>query len=150
MAFVRRLIAAALALVAVAWGAPASAQSCEDIRDGIASRMRGHGLSEPTLVVVSAEALESKAAGVPQGRVVGTCGRGTQRIVHVSAGSKAISERVTHDEQGRAIITETASATRGEAARPAPPKPQRESVPKAAPREITECRDGSERADCGP
>lgn len=88
-----------VAALALAFLAPAShADNCEPIRAGIETRIRNSGVPSFTLSVVPAE------ARVP-GRVVGTCARGTRKIVYVaSAASPPAPGKPARDREP--ILTE--------------------------------------------
>ncbi len=75
-----RLLAPALLLFA-ALPAAAADDNCEAIRDQIEARVRGSGVQRFSLAVVDA------AASAP-GRVVGSCARGSRKILYtVAAGA---------------------------------------------------------------
>ena len=71
-------LACVLAPLALYAGAATAADNCDGIAAQIDARMRAGGLHDFALVVVDASVTTS-------GRVVGTCGSGTRRIVHVAA-----------------------------------------------------------------
>jgi hypothetical protein len=54
---------------------PAAAGSCDELRDEIEAKIRASGVQQFSVTVVDAGALAP-------GRVVGTCGRGSQKIVY--------------------------------------------------------------------
>ena len=78
--------------------APAAAQvgNCEPLREQIAARFKAGGVPQVQLVVMEA------AASTP-GRVVGTCERGTRKIVQVSNGTSLPRPAARSDE---ALLTE--------------------------------------------
>ncbi|MEN9544079.1 MAG: hypothetical protein RLZZ598_912 [Pseudomonadota bacterium] len=84
-------------LVALAC-APAAAQvsNCEPLREQIAARFKAGGLPQVKLVVMEA------AASAP-GRVVGTCERGTRKIVQVNEGTAPPRPAARSDD---ALLTE--------------------------------------------
>lgn len=113
---------ALVALVAPAAPATAAGVDCEALRAQIEATIRARGVAAFTLTIVEA------AAQAP-GREVGTCERGTRKIVYAQgAGMPTTGAPVT------APVTAPASAA--SAARRPPPRPV-----------ITECRDGSTPAD---
>lgn len=103
-----------LALAAVLWLALATAHAsnCEDIRAGIDARIKTSGVANYTLTVVDT------AADAP-GKVVGSCDRGSKKIVYSKESSA-----------GEARTTPPAPI-------PAkPPSPNSSTI-------LTECKDGS-------
>ena len=91
----RRLTPCLLAALATV---PAAAQvgNCEPLREQIAARFKAGGLQQVQLMVVDA------AASTP-GRVVGTCERGTRKIVQVTTGATAPRPPARSDES---LLTE--------------------------------------------
>ncbi len=59
-----------------------AASNCDAIREQIEAKLRAGGLKSFTLEVVDAEA-------PPRGKVLGSCERGTRRIVQVGSGTAA-------------------------------------------------------------
>lgn len=105
----------AIALAAVLWlalVATARAGNCEDIRAGIDARIKTSGVANYTLTVVDT------AADAP-GKVVGSCDRGSKKIVY-SKESSAGEARTT----------------------PPAPIPAKPSSPNSS-AILTECKDGS-------
>jgi Protein of unknown function (DUF1161) len=76
------LIALLSTLAAVGAGAPAGAQTsnCEPLREQIAAKFKAGGLPQVQLLVVDAGTAST-------GKVVGTCDRGTRKIVQVNSRS---------------------------------------------------------------
>lgn len=76
----RPLLVSLLLLVAssVAYG-----QTCESIQSGIDARIRSSGVDQFTLKIVDADAPTT-------GKVVGTCDRGSKKIVYLKPGADAI------------------------------------------------------------
>ncbi len=73
------------AVSAVAWliaCAPAHAQTCESIQAKIDASIRSNGVTNFTLTVVDAD-----AANAADGKVVGTCGLGSKKIIYAQGGS---------------------------------------------------------------
>jgi len=103
-----------LAFAAVLWLAFATAHAgnCEDIRAGIDTKIKTTGVANYTLTVVDA------AASVP-GKVVGSCDRGSRKIVY----------------------TKDPSANQTPAAAPSPIR-SKPSSPNSS-TILTECKDGS-------
>ena len=95
----------------------AQADNCEPIRLQIEGRFRAGGVANPVLVV-----LPAGSAGA--GRVVGSCGNGSRRIMLQVAGAAATSATTT-----------TSATTATVAAAPAPAAAV-DKIP-------TECKDGS-------
>jgi Protein of unknown function (DUF1161) len=63
--------------------AAAYGQTCESIQSGIDARIRSSGVDQFTLTIAD--------AGAPAtGKVVGTCDKGSKKIVYVRSGSSAI------------------------------------------------------------
>jgi hypothetical protein len=81
--------------------AVAQAGNCEPLREQIAARFKAGGLAQVQLVVVDA------AASAP-GRVVGSCERGTRKIVQLGAGGMPPKAASRQDE---AILTECKDGT---------------------------------------
>ncbi len=75
-----------LVLLALLIAAPATqaASNCDSIREHIEAKLRAGGLSHFTLEVVDAGA-------PPRGKVLGSCERGTKRIVQVGAATASTS-----------------------------------------------------------
>jgi hypothetical protein len=63
--------------------AAAYGQTCESIQSGIEARIRSSGVDQFTLKIVDAGAQTT-------GKVVGTCDRGSKKIVYVRPGADAI------------------------------------------------------------
>lgn len=99
--FLRIVLAAGLSATA-ALAAHAQAGNCDAIRAGIDTKIRASGASGYALTVVDTDAKV-------EGRVVGSCGRGTKKIVYAAGG--AASAPPAED----AILTECkdGSVTRG-------------------------------------
>ena len=81
--------------------AVAQAGNCEPLREQIAARFKAGGLPQVQLVVVDA------AASTP-GRVVGTCERGTRKIVQQGASPAAPDRPARRDEP---LLTECRDGT---------------------------------------
>ncbi len=107
-----RLLAFIATALLAASGAASAAGNCEAIRDGIEKKIRAAGVARFTLSVVDAGA-------TAPGRNVGSCDRGSRKILYVAG-------------EGAATLPAASAAS---AARP----PQRRA-PEAI---VTECRDGS-------
>ena len=96
-----------LALLILLLAAPAAqaASNCDGIREQIEAKLRAGGVAHFTLEVVDAEA-------PPRGKVLGSCERGTKRIVQVgtttaspSAPAKPAREPIlTECKDGRVSI----------------------------------------------
>jgi len=63
--------------------AAAYGQTCESIQSGIDARIRSSGVDQFTLKIIDADAPTT-------GKVVGTCDRGSKKIVYVRLGADAI------------------------------------------------------------
>lgn len=107
----------ALAGLLLAAGTAQAASNCDAIRDQIDAKIRAAGVARFTLTVVDA------ASSAP-GRNVGSCERGSRKILYV--------------QEGKADAPATPA--------PAAPKP----APKPAGGVVTECKDGtvSTSGDC--
>lgn len=99
-------------LAACLMGQGAHAQDCDAIRAQIDSKIRARGVTQFSLNVVDNAATE-------RGKVVGSCGRGSRKIVY-------------------RLETAAAAAGPGVAASPAAA-----SSPMRAPQLLTECKDGT-------
>lgn len=144
----RRLFA--MWLFAGVGAAQAQNPTCDDIKAGIEARMRAGGLSQVQLVVVDATASSP-------GRVVGTCGQGSKRIVHLSgaaaAQAPAAGARVAPVAATAAMpapaaaarVSAPAAAGTGGSTAAAPQTSRATSAPAAPAAEpiLTECADGS-------
>lgn len=117
-----RAAPAALALLLASTGAAAS--NCEAISAGIDARIRASGVARFTLSTVDAQ------ANVP-GKVVGSCDRGSRKIVYVKGDDGAPS--------AAPAAPAAPAATAARASAPASPR-KGSSV-------ITECKDGSMPVD---
>lgn len=76
----RSFLASMLLLIA---SAAAYGQTCESIQSGIDARIRSSGVDQFTLKIVD-------AGSQTMGKVVGSCDRGSKKIVYVKAGADAI------------------------------------------------------------
>ncbi|MBL8360497.1 MAG: DUF1161 domain-containing protein [Rubrivivax sp.] len=83
------LLASALALPAAAEGL-----SCETLREQIGAKIRAGGVSQFTLVI-------AEQSAKVEGRVVGSCGRGSRKIVYTAGKGSS----------GDAILTECKDGT---------------------------------------
>lgn len=136
----------AMWLLAGVGAAQAQNPTCDDIKAGIEARMRAGGLSQVQLVVVDATASSP-------GRVVGTCGQGSKRIVHFSgaaaAQAPAVGARVAPAAAAAPMAaarqSAPAAARPGASAAPAPQASRATAAPAAPAAEpiLTECADGS-------
>ena len=140
----------AMWLLAGVGSAQAQNPTCDDIKAGIEARMRAGGLSQVQLVVVDATASSP-------GRVVGTCGQGSKRIVHLSgaaaAQAPAVGARVAPAAAATPMAAPAAAARQsapaaarpGASAAPAPQASRATAAPAAPAAEpiLTECADGS-------
>ncbi len=117
------MLRTALACLCLALAGPAAwaAGNCDEIKAGIDAKVRAGGVSQFTLTVVDADARA-------EGRTVGTCDRGSKKIVY---------------RAGTAAAAPAASAAPA-APTAAPAKRKPEPM-------LTECRDGtvSVGGDCG-
>jgi hypothetical protein len=86
------------AVLLAAAGGAAAAGNCEPIRDGIEARIRAGGVTQFTLTIVDAD------ANVP-GRNVGSCERGTKKIVYLQ-GSAAAPSTPKPAPKNDAVVTE--------------------------------------------
>lgn len=68
-------ILATLAAALVTAPAVAQSKSCEELKGEIEAKIRQNGVAEFTLTVVDKDAAED-------GKVVGTCGGGTKKIIY--------------------------------------------------------------------
>ena len=68
------------ALLCIATGAWGQAKDCEELKTEIDSKIRSNGVAQFTLDIVDKDAPE------PDGKVVGTCGGGTKKIVYKRGG----------------------------------------------------------------
>ena len=146
------------------------AQTCDEIKAGIDTRMRERGLSGFALTVVEATASEP-------GRVVGVCGQGSRKIVYrpgssqAALGTGAAAGPAAPDaaRPGASVPVSAKPASAPGAARAAPwpasgprpwavpagtvPKDYGRPAPKRPPAEaiLTECLDGSVQmgGECG-
>lgn len=126
----RGRVVAALALLAAVAPAVAAGIDCEALRTQIDATIRARGVAAFTLTIVDA------AAQAP-GRVVGTCERGTRKIVYApGAGAPGARSSVTAPVTAPVAVPATSPASAASAPRRSPPRPV-----------ITECRDGSTPAD---
>lgn len=127
-----------LLLTLGALAAPAWAIGCDELRDSIGARIRAGGVSSFSLTVVAAD------ASAP-GSVVGSCERGTRKILYVkgAAGTGTPAPAATPAPVATApakpAVAPASPVTPGPA--PAPIAAARPKV--AAPEVITECDDGS-------
>lgn len=71
----RQMLIPAAILALLAPAAMAQAKSCEELKSEIEAKIRQNGVSEFTLTVVDKDAAED-------GKVVGTCGGGTKKIIY--------------------------------------------------------------------
>lgn len=110
--------AALLLLLCAPAQAQAQADNCEPIRASIEARMRAGGLPAPQLQVVDTSATLA-------GRVVGSCGNGSRKIVQTGAGTAAAPADAP-----------TAAPLEAERRRPRPAAGKDDNIP-------TECRDGT-------
>ena len=102
-----------LAAVVGPLGASAQGLSCESLRGEIEAKYRTGGIDPPVLTVVDATAAASR------GRVVGTCERGSRKIIYTPTGS------------------ESSASLLGKVLNTIPPSPRKpEPI-------VTECKDGS-------
>ncbi len=93
----------ALLTVAAATSAAAQAGNCEPLKEQIAAKFRSGGVAQVQLVVVDAAATTS-------GRVVGSCERGTRKIVEVGrSGTAAPAKPAPGKDQP--ILTECKDGT---------------------------------------
>ncbi len=110
---------ATLALALTLFSPSSFAESCEAIRAQIDAKVRAGGVQQFTLTTVDAGA-------TAPGKVVGSCDRGTKKIVYAAG--------------GRSGAAATGSATTPSAApvstRPAPAKKGTQAI-------LTECKDGT-------
>jgi hypothetical protein len=97
----RQALRALFGVDAAGGTAVAQAGNCEPLREQIAARFKAGGLAQVQLVVVDA------AASAP-GRVVGSCERGTRKIVQLGAGGMPPKAAPRQDE---AILTECKDGT---------------------------------------
>jgi hypothetical protein len=94
-----------IALLFTAAAASASAQvgNCEPLREQIAAKMKAGGLSQVQLLVVD-------AGTVSNGKVVGSCDRGTRKIVQVNS-RPATPPAKAAPRKDEAILTECKDGT---------------------------------------
>jgi len=78
-------------------GFASAASNCDDITAQIDAKIRGAGVTQFTLTTVAADATVS-------GKVVGTCERGTRKIVYEAEAGPASSQRPPRSNDG--ILTE--------------------------------------------
>jgi hypothetical protein len=71
----KKMLTSAAILTLLAAPAMAQAKSCEELKSEIEAKIRQNGVTEFTLTVVDKDAAED-------GKVVGTCGGGTKKIVY--------------------------------------------------------------------
>lgn len=125
-------LAASVAWAQTAPAAPAapatpspSGDNCEVLRTQIEARIRSAGVANVSLVVLD-------NAAVTTGRVLGTCGTGTRKIVQMGV---------------TGVSGAPATATAAAAASNAAANPAAKAAPRAATRTdddlLTECKDGS-------
>lgn len=69
------------------WSTTSLAATCDEIKAGIEARIRSAGVVQFTVKVVDADAI------VP-GKPVGTCARGTKKLVYVPGAASAASSAV--------------------------------------------------------
>lgn len=110
----RAVAASALLLAQLHGAAVAQAVSCERLRAEVEAKIRGNGVTEFAVAVVA-------AASQVQGQTVGTCERGTRKLVYVKGGAAGADKGPP------------SPAAAPDAAAPARPKP---------PPVVTECADG--------
>lgn len=72
-----------VSLLLLVASAAAFGQTCESIQSGIDAKIRASGVDQFTLKIVEAGARTT-------GKVVGTCDRGSKKIVYVKLGDDAI------------------------------------------------------------
>lgn len=89
---------ACVSLLVVAGAAAAQTGNCEPLRDQIAAKFKAGGLPAVTLVVLPASQAST-------GRVVGTCERGSYKIVHTATGP-AVPASAPVARKDEAILTE--------------------------------------------
>lgn len=102
-------------------GAALAAESCEDIRSRIEANIAGKGVTAFSVTVVD------EAADVP-GKVVGSCGNGSKKIVYARHGSAPPAQ---------AAPSPAAPVAVGKPASPGAAKPKANQVI------LTECKDGT-------
>lgn len=71
------LLAAAVMLVAPAWSYAQGPKPCEELKSEIAAKLDAKGVKGYSLEIVD------KDKEVTEGKVVGTCGGGTKKIVYI-------------------------------------------------------------------
>jgi chitodextrinase len=93
-----------LLTIALLLAAPAShaASNCDTIRAGIDAKVRASGVTDFTLSVVDADA---KVDTKVDGKVVGSCDRGSKRIVYSRSAAPAASQP-TGKASDELIVTE--------------------------------------------
>ena len=102
-----------MALAALLHALPGVAASCEDLRTEVESKIRRTGVAQFTVSIVATD------ASAP-GRVVGTCDRGSKKLLYLQANTLAAGEKTQQ---------ETSSAVN---------RPAKKNEPI-----LTECKDGS-------